>query len=97
MTPQGHSMMSLQGLKTKVALLLINKTERRYSIKCFLGLKKRYAIFAKSTKVKVCAPLPFPLAQSKKILIPGIHLKFILKRANNKLVLMTSEPEDVLV
>ncbi len=61
------------------------------------GLKKRYAIFADGTKVKMCAPLPFPLAQSKKILIPGIHLKFILKRASNKFVLMTSKPEDNLV
>ena len=61
--------------------------------KNFTGFVKRSALFKGGSKVKTFAKLPFPLAQTKLLLIPGIQLKFLLKRASDKFVVCTNTPE----
>jgi hypothetical protein len=60
------------------------------------GFIKRFAIFNGGSKVHTMAVIPYPLGQTRKLLIPGINMKFVMKKADDKFLITTNEPAKMM-
>ncbi len=52
----------------------------------------RNELYAGGAKVKTVAKLPYPLAQTSRVLPPGVTMSFSLKKATDNFILLTDTP-----